>query len=211
MVEELERRQARNRLADYAPYPKQAEFHAAGSEHDQRLLMAGNQLGKTWAAAFEVAMHLTGRYPDWWKGKTYDRGVKGWVGGVTQESTRDNPQRLLLGEPSAQEKAYGTGAIPAETLVTVAKARGIPNAVNSVVAKHISGEKSVIVFKNYEQGVTKWMGETLDFVWYDEEPPPDIYSEGNTRLAATRGFSMMTFTPLKGMSEVVRQFISEAA
>ena len=39
-----------NQLASYRPYPKQAEFHAAGAEHDERLLMAGNQLGKTLAA-----------------------------------------------------------------------------------------------------------------------------------------------------------------
>ena len=38
-----------NQLASYRPYPKQAEFHAAGATHDERLFMAGNQLGKTMA------------------------------------------------------------------------------------------------------------------------------------------------------------------
>jgi hypothetical protein len=42
-----------NRLESYRPYAKQAEFHAAGAEHDERLLMAGNQLGKTLAGGFE--------------------------------------------------------------------------------------------------------------------------------------------------------------
>ena len=41
----------RNRLATYKPYAKQREFHAAGSEFRERLFMAGNQLGKTWAGA----------------------------------------------------------------------------------------------------------------------------------------------------------------
>ncbi len=209
-VMELDKRQSQNELANYSPYRKQIDFHTAGKNHDERLLMAGNQLGKTFAAAYETAMHMTGRYPSWWKGRTYDRPVKGWVGGVTQESTRDNPQRVLLGEPSAAEKAYGTGTIPGASLIKVTRARGIPNSVNSIVAKHDSGKgHSIIVFKNYEQGVTKWMGETLDFVWFDEEPPADIYSEGNTRTAATRGFTMITFTPLLGMSEVVRQFLSD--
>jgi phage terminase large subunit-like protein len=40
-------------------------------------------------------------------------------------------------------------------------------------------------------------------VWFDEEPPPDIYSEGLTRTNATGGITMITFTPLLGMSEVV--------
>ena len=62
--------QKRNRLAAYKPYAKQIEFHNKGAEYRERLLMAGNQLGKTWAGAFEMAMHLTGRYPAWWKGRS---------------------------------------------------------------------------------------------------------------------------------------------
>ncbi len=37
-----------NRLADYQPYPKQQDFHDAGGDEGvrERLLIAGNQLGK---------------------------------------------------------------------------------------------------------------------------------------------------------------------
>ena len=42
-------------------------------------------------------------------------------------------------------------------------------------------------FKSYEKGREKWQGETLDCVWFDEEPPLDIYSEGLTRTNATAG------------------------
>jgi len=52
-------RAKRNRLATYAPYAKQVEFHTAGADFRERLFMAGNQLGKTWAGAYETAMHLT--------------------------------------------------------------------------------------------------------------------------------------------------------
>src|SRR5919206_369765 len=69
---EQERRLIENRLNYYRPYPKQADFHAAGATHRERLLMAGNQLGKTLAGGFEIAMHATGRYPDWWTGKRFD-------------------------------------------------------------------------------------------------------------------------------------------
>jgi hypothetical protein len=65
LTAEKNRRLTENRLAYYKPYPKQAEFHNAGAKHRERLLMAGNQLGKTLAGGFEVAMHATGRYPDW--------------------------------------------------------------------------------------------------------------------------------------------------
>lgn len=43
--------------------------------------MAGNQLGKSQAGAFEVARHLTGQYPDRWKARHWDRAVIGWAGG----------------------------------------------------------------------------------------------------------------------------------
>src|SRR5262245_44358413 len=43
----------RSRLASYAPYPRQAEFHAAGAGHRERLLMACNQFGKTLAGSME--------------------------------------------------------------------------------------------------------------------------------------------------------------
>ena len=69
MKDEQSKRQSTNRLAYYKPYPKQIEFHTAGAlPVYERLFMAGNQLGKTWAGAFEVAMHATGRYPNGGKG-----------------------------------------------------------------------------------------------------------------------------------------------
>jgi phage terminase large subunit-like protein len=44
-------------------------------------------------------------------------------------------------------------------------------------------------------------------VWFDEEPPQAIYTEGLTRTNATGGIAWTTFTPLLGMSEVVMQFL----
>src|ERR1700722_7910965 len=113
LQKEVTRRASEQRLKDYRPYAKQAEFHAAGAIARQRLLMAANQVGKTWAAGFGLAMHATGLYPAWWGGRTWDRSIVGWAAGVTGESTRDNPQRILLGRPGA----WGTGAIPKTSLV----------------------------------------------------------------------------------------------
>src|SRR5437762_1042990 len=96
-----------NRLACYVPYPKQIAFHAAGATARERLLMAGNQLGKTLAGGFEVAMHMTGRYPDWWQGRRFDRPITAWACGTTGETTRDTVQRVLLGRDRK-----GTGATP---------------------------------------------------------------------------------------------------
>ena len=89
----------RDRLARYQPYGRQAEFHAGGRTHRERLLMAGNQTGKTHAGAMELAMHLTGRYPGWWRGRRWSRPVRAWTGSETAEVTRDGVQRALVGEP----------------------------------------------------------------------------------------------------------------
>src|SRR6516162_5405159 len=95
---EKQRRLTEDRFKYYEPYPKQLEFHAAGATHRERLLMAGNQLGKTLAGGFEVAMHATGRYPDWWQGKRFDRPIHAWAAGTTGETVRDTVQRVLMGD-----------------------------------------------------------------------------------------------------------------
>ncbi len=177
--------------------------------------MAGNQLGKTVAGGAEWAIHLTGRYPDWWQGKVFEKPVRMWAAGVTGESTRDNPQRILVGPPQ-QEEAWGTGMVPGDAIVdTLKAAHGSKNALDSVVIRHggggdVQAGESVLSFKSYEKGREKWQGETLEGVWYDEEPPLEIYSEGLTRTNTTGGITIVTFTPLKGMSEVVLQFLSDA-
>lgn len=193
------------RLFFYRPYGKQAEFHQAGLTYRERLFLAGNQLGKTMAGSFEVAMHLTGIYPPDWKGRRWDRPIISWAAGVTGESTRDNPQRLLMGRPGQ----LGTGAIPHSALLDQSRALGVADLLDTVRVRHASGGESLLAFKFYEKGREKWQGETLDLVWFDEEPPSDIYSEGLTRTNATGGCVFLTCTPLLGMTEVIGRFLQE--
>ena len=172
--------------------------------------MAGNQLGKTLAGAAEVSMHLTGRYPEWWEGKRFDRPTH-WLGGSESgELTRDGVQRLLLGPPADQSK-WGTGYIPADCVVDTSSRQGVADAVANIVVKHASGGNSTISLKSYDQGRTKWQANTVDGVWFDEEPPLDVYSEGLTRTNTTFGPIIVTFTPLKGMSDVVLRFLRPEA
>lgn len=208
---ELRKRRAdRRRLTEYTPYAKQLEFHDAGATHRERLLMAGNQLGKTYCGAAEAAIHLTGRYPEWWEGRRWDRPVRAWAGSKTGEVTRDGVQRLLVGEPK-NESQFGTGLIPGDDLLDWSRRQGVPDALDSVLVKHASGGTSTLGFKSYDQGREKWQGETLDFVWLDEEPPLDVYMEALTRTNATGGMVYLTFTPLLGMSDVVSMFLNDEA
>lgn len=208
---ELKAKMAReNQLGNYKPYKKQMAFHAAGADDGvrERLLIAGNQLGKTVAGSFEAAMHLTGRYPDWWDGVRFESATTGWAGSLTSQGTRDTVQRLLLGRPGE----WGTGAIPADSIVEVKRStHGVSDSVDTVTVRHVDGGISRLTFKTYDQGRERWQGETLNFVWFDEEPPEDIYFEGLTRTNATAGIVWVTFTPLLGMSSVVKRFLVDKA
>lgn len=168
--------------------------------------MAGNQLGKTYSGAAEVSYHMTGLYPEWWRGRRFDRPTRWWMGSKTGEVTRDGVQRLMVGEPK-DESHWGEGMLPGDALVDWSRRQGVPDALDSVLVKHASGGTSTGGFKSYDQGREKWQGETLDGVWFDEEPPIEIYTEGLTRTNATGGMVFLTFTPLLGMSDVVSMFL----
>jgi phage terminase large subunit-like protein len=167
--------------------------------------MAGNQLGKTLAGGFEAAIHATGYYPEWWEGKRFDKPTVGWASGVTGETVRDSVQRVLMG----RKTETGQGAIPLQSIEGSTSSRGVADLLDTIEIKHKSGGTSLIVLKSYEKGREKWQAETLDWVWFDEEPDEEIYTEGVTRTNATKGIVWMTFTPLKGMSGVVKRFLLE--
>lgn len=193
----------------FKPYAKQREFLKAGAAFSERLLIAGNQNGKTHIGAYEVACHMTGRYPDWWNGRRFAKPTRGWIAGETSLVVRDVQQKKLCGEPGV-EAAFGSGMVPKDLFTDKPSlARGITDAYDTIQVRHVSGGVSVARFKSYEQGRQKFQGETLDWLWFDEEPPMDIYSEGLTRTAATRGICFMTFTPLQGPTEVVNRFLDE--
>jgi len=179
-------------LNTYKPYFKQELFHAA-------------------AGGMEMAYHCTGLYPDWWKGRRLTNSSPViWASSDTGETTRDNPQRALLGLVGE----FGTGSIPRHCIIASKPARGIVDLLDYAKIQHhdANGDPDGITtlrFKYYEQGRQRWQGPPVDVLWFDEEPPQDIYAEGMARTIATSGFAYLTFTPLLGMSEVVRTFLKD--
>ena len=208
---EINRALNRRKIEFYKPYPKQMEFHNASALVpkefvSERLLMASNQSGKTFAAGAETAMHLTGIYPAWFKGRRFKEPITAWVGSETGQFSRDVAQKILLGDIGE----WGTGAIPGNLIVDIKKAaHGAADQVDTVLVKHKTGGVSTLGFKTYDQGRVRWQGKTLHVVWLDEECDMDIYSEAKTRIQVHHGLLYMTFTPLKGMSEVVLRFTKE--
>lgn len=203
-----------NHAEFFKPYPKQRAFFTFGAVKRERMLFGANQSGKTECGAFETACHLTGHYPKWWKGRRFDHPVRAWAAGDTSLNVRDTQQKKLCGEPGVDE-SFGTGMIPRACFVDKPTlSRGVSDAFDTIQVQHYNPEGtpdgiSVLKFKSYEQGRLKFQGETLDFVWTDEECPMNIYTEILARITATRGFVFGTFTPLKGRTALVDRFQNE--
>ena len=187
-----------------ALYAKTIEFFAAGLQYSERLFMAGNRIGKTEAGAFETTAHLTGVYPNWWTGRRFTEPVEWWACGTTSETTRDIVQAKLLGSLDAP----GTGMIPSHLILdTSRRPHGLPGSIESAYIRHSSGGKSLLGLKTYEQGRKSFEGTAKHGIWDDEEPPGDIYTEQLYRTLTTKGIIFTTFTPLQGISDVVKGFI----
>lgn len=210
------RARAENALASYYPdqgplrrelYPRHLAFFKAGAAHRQRLMLAANRVGKTeGVGGYELALHLTGLYPDWWEGRRFTRPVRAWACGDTAESVREILQKKLLGPPDAP----GTGLIPRRAIKAVVRRGGsVADAVERVAVRHASGGVSWLKFKSYDQKRKAFQGTEQDVVWLDEEPPLDVYGECLVRTMTTDGLVMLTFTPLLGLSEVVLSFLPD--
>lgn len=215
LLTELDTRQRRNLIARYYPsegplardkYRQHMAFFELGAKVRTRGFMAGNRVGKTeGGGGYEMVLHLTGEYPDWWQGHRFDHPISAWAAGDTKETVRDIVQRKLLGP----EGDYGTGLIPYRCLGRV---RARPNgngAVDTVHIKHASGGWSELGFKSYEQGRISFQGTEKNLIWLDEESDEGIRSECVMRLMTTQGLLIETFTPLKGLTLIVKTYLPE--
>lgn len=213
LLEEKERRKANRKILTYYPdtgdlrrelYPKHLSFFEAGAKYRERLMLAANRVGKTEAVGgYELALHLTGNYPDWWNGRRFNKAIKAWAAGDTGKTVREIIQEKLLGPLDA----IGTGLIPKEFILETTRKTGIADAIDTIRVKHKSGGTSVLVLKSYDQRRISFQGSEQDIIWLDEEPPLDIYTECLIRTMTNRGLIMLTFTPLSGMSETVLSFL----
>jgi phage terminase large subunit-like protein len=207
LLEQRARARATNKLADFKPYERQAQFFAMGATKRERAFLAGTQVGKSEALAFELACHLTGLYPPWWQGRRFDHPTRCWACAETAEQVRDVGQTKLLGI-AGSEQDYGTGMIPRALLLSKTASRAVADGVDMVRVKHITGGVSSLGFKAYAQGRSKFQGVTRDCVWVDEEPDDEIYSECLSRLTG-QGVIFSSLTPLLGFTPFVNRFLRD--
>jgi phage terminase large subunit-like protein len=190
-------------------YVKHMQCFEAGDTFAERCFMAANRVGKSeGVGAYEMTLHLIGKYPPWWKGRRFTRPISAWAAGKDAKTVRDILQLALLG-PGPQ---YGTGMIPADAILDTTPKVGTPEAVERVYVKHVLGGRSELTFKSYDAGVESFYGTKKDVVWLDEEAAQKIYAECLMRTLATvpgepNGIILVTFTPLWGMTDLAKDFI----
>lgn len=217
-LEEMLRRRATRKLFTYYPdagplrrelYKKHLLFFRLGADKSTRCFMAANRVGKTeGGGGYEVTLHLTGRYPAWWEGARFDAPIRCWVAGDTSKTVREILQEKLLGPYSSM----GTGLIPAEDIVKTTPKQGIPEAVDTVWVKHYDQDgnydgDSKLVFKSYDQKREAFQGTEQEVIWLDEESDDSIRGECMLRLMTTNGLLIETFTPLRGITKIVMQYL----
>lgn len=195
-----------NQLRWFRPFPYQLEFFKTGAKHSRRGMIAANRAGKTIASVFEAAYHLTGIYPDDWEGKRWDRPIVAMCSGESWEQVAKTLQSKLIGcDDVKQEYKIGTGAVPRD-LIDKKSIRTDGANIMAMEIKHVTGGKSKLYFANYTQQTKNLQGFELDLVVLDEQPPDEVFSELVVRTANRSGQVICSFTPLKGMSGLVRKF-----
>lgn len=186
--------------------PKHKAFFNATKNYLEVLFCAGNRVGKSLAGAFATACHLTGEYPLWWDGIRFDHPIRAWAAGSDAKSTRDTVQKELLGPIGA----WGTGLIPLDKMGKSWALSGVPQGVDTIEIRHVSGGMSTLSFKNYQQSLSAYYGTAMHWIWLDEIAPAEIYNECLIRTMTTNGVICVTFTPLEGITPLIVNFFSKA-
>ena len=188
---EIKRREKTDYLARYNTgsivHEKQLAFHKCQKKN--RWVFGGNRSGKTECGAVETVYFARGVHPY----RENRDGVDGWVVSLSSRVQRDVAQAKIL--------RYLRRDWIKQIIMSEGRSDSPKNGViDKIIVKNVFGGTSTIGFKTCEMGREKFQGTSLDFVWFDEEPPKDIYDECRMRVLDRKGDIFGTMTPLKGLT-----------
>ena len=193
---EQKKRKTTDRLAAYntgeKQHLKQLAFHKCAKRN--RWVFGGNRSGKTECGAVECVYMARGIHPY----RENRKDVCGWVVSLSQQVQRDVAQKKIL---------HYLRRDWIEDIVMLSGRKDAPEhgIIDFIRVKNVLGGSSVIGFKSCDQGREKFQGASLDFVWFDEEPPQDVYAECRMRVFDRKGDVFGTMTPLKGLTFVYNE------
>ncbi len=199
-LQKIEREQCKRRSEDHLAayntgevvHQKQVAFHKCGKRN--RWVFGGNRSGKTECGAVECVYMARGIHPY----RQNRENVCGWVVSLSAQVQRDVAQKKIL---HYLRKDW------IEDIVMLSGRKDAPEhgIIDFIRVKNVLGGSSIIGFKSCDQGREKFQGASLDFVWFDEEPPADIYFECRMRVFDRKGDIFGTMTPLKGLTFVYQE------
>ena len=180
------------RLASYNAGPKvhqkQMAFHKCPKRN--RWVFGGNRTGKSECGAVEVVWMARGVHPF-----RANKPVEGWVVSLSFGVQRAVAQKKIM---SYLPKAW----IEEVRMREGKKGDSQSGIIDCIVVRNVFGSFSYIFFKSCEEGREKFQGASLDFVWFDEEPPEDVWRECCMRVLDKKGDIFATMTPLLGLTFV---------
>ena len=191
-IDNILKERKQDKLSNYNKdiiHEKQMAFHKCQKKN--RWVFGGNRSGKTECGAVETVWWARGIHPY----RENRNNVSGWVVSVSYEVQREVAQLKVL--------SY----LKREWIENIVMQSGKKDSaeygiIDYIVVKNVFGGLSKIGFKSIDQGREKFQGASLDFVWFDEEPPEDIYEECRMRVLDRKGEIWGTMTPLKGLTWV---------
>lgn len=192
---EMESRNKDNFLLKYNQgekvHKKQMLFHKCDKKN--RWVFGGNRSGKTECGAVETVWLARGIHP-----YKENKPVSAWVVSLSKQVQRDVAQEKIL------------HYLRRDWIEKIVMSSGRQDSAESgiidfILVKNVFGSLSKIGFRSCDQGREKFQGSSLDFVWFDEEPPYDIYQECRMRVLDKSGMIFGTMTPLKGLTWVYNE------
>ncbi len=190
-IKEIDKGKKGDRLSLYNSgekvHLKQLEFHKCLKKN--RWVFGGNRSGKTECGAVESVWISLGNHPY----RENRKDTFGWVVSLSTQVQRDVAQAKIL-------QYLRKDRIADITMLSGRKDDPAGGVIDQIRVKNVFGGISVIGFKSCDQGREKFQGSSLDFVWFDEEPPKDIYDECRMRVLDKKGEIFGTMTPLKGLT-----------
>ena len=168
-------------------HTKQVEFHK--SQKRNRWVFGGNRTGKTECGAVETIWLSLGIHPH----RKNKPQTECWVVSLSNRVQKEVAQSKIL-------KYLPKSSIHSITMNEGSKQSPETGTIECITVRNSFGNLSKIWFKSCESGREKFQGSSLDFVWFDEEPPEDIYNECKMRVLDKYGEIFGTMTPLKGLT-----------
>lgn len=182
LQDERQRRRSEDPLKYIVEHDKQK--HATAADEAIRALFWGNRVGKSEWGGHETARYATGRHPH--RGTTPPFEI--WAACPSFDVQEHTTQKKLL------------ACLPPKDIARIEYLRG------KIIKKLQLKNGVTILFKSYEQGREKFQGAGVRLIWFDEEPPRDIWEECFVRVEAGQQLDViLTMTAVKGMTWVYDQ------